>query len=131
MSQNLNKENKKTIGFYGPIIIGLIMFVPVVSLIDDVRNKKQAKSHPNIVKNVSKQNIFIQDINDKQERAVSTKVMDKDSADAALFNPGDTVYFYATDYDERNVFEYGKLLYNKKQIQKRNDLIKIQNMKQK
>ena len=26
----------------------------------------------------------------------------------------DTVYFYATDYKDRNVFEYGKLLYNKK-----------------
>lgn len=130
-TQKLNKENKKTIAFYGPIIIALIMFVPAYALISDAHNTKQAKKHPNIVKSVSNQNIIIQDPNDMQERAISTKMMGRDSVDAQLFNSGDTVYFYASDYNDRNVFEYGKLLYNKKLIQKRKDLIQMQNIKQK
>jgi len=130
-NQEINKGNKKTVAFVGPIIITLIMFVPVYAFIDNAHTKKQAEKHPNIVKNISQQHIFIQDIHDKQERAVSTKVMGKDSADLALFNPGDTVYFYASDYDKRNLFKYGKLLYNKHQIQKRKDLIQMQNIKQK
>lgn len=130
-NKELNKENKKTIMFYGPIIIALIMFIPVYSIIDNANKKRQAKTHPNIIKNISKEHIFIQDIHDHQERAVSIKVMGEDSVDVPVLHSGDTVYFYAKDYNERNLFEHGKLLYNKKQIQKRNDLIKMQNIKQK
>lgn len=123
--KKLTKNRNKTILFYGPLVICGILSIPVISIFNGISDNKKAKKHPNVIKEVSSDYFFMQDVHDNEERVVSKKVMRKDSADADYLHAGDTVYFYDCDYDRRITFEYGTLIYNKDTIQKRKDREKI------
>ena len=115
------KDKRRALGCLVPLLIGGILAVPVTAVFNLTSDKEKAKSHPNIVKEVFRDYILIQDVKDNKERLVSKKIMLKDADDANYFYKGDTVHFYSHDYDKKLAFDDGVLVYNKDTVQHRAD----------